>query len=61
MLLLGTKGRKSNDMKTIEKKDFMDEKKQYEAPMVEVIEMESEGVIAASQLENPNENGPIEW
>lgn len=39
----------------------MDQKRLYESPMVEVIEMESEGVIAASQLENPNENGPIEW
>lgn len=48
-------------MNTLEKKDSMDQKRLYESPMVEVIEMESEGVIAASQLENPNENGPIEW
>lgn len=33
----------------------------YVAPSVEVIEVENEGVIAASNLENPYENGPIEW
>ena len=50
---------------TIMKNESTNEKQtkkvNYVAPSVEVIEVENEGVIAASNLENPYENGPIEW
>lgn len=48
-------------MNTLTRNESTEERKCYEAPTVEVIEMESEGVIASSQLENPYQNDPIEW
>lgn len=48
-------------MKFESKDEKQTKKANYVAPSIEVIEMENEGVIAASNLENPYPNDPIEW
>ena len=36
-------------------------RKDYETPSIEVIEMQTEGILAASNLENPFPEDPTDW
>lgn len=47
-------------MKTEVIEEKRTKKQTYEAPVIEVVHLENEGVIAAS-FENPNEYDPYKW